>query len=144
MAPTTGRARPRVRGRFRVRLVGTGLTAGLAAGLLVACGSSADEADRPPAETASASPDAETLTTFAGRYLVALAEPDSASADQLSCDGASTLHGVVSAVEGGNWELGPVSVAGEGRGFAELRETVGDTALGMQAEFHDGEWCAVQ
>ncbi|WGX96196.1 hypothetical protein [Nocardioides sp. L-11A] len=117
-----------------------------------ACASSTDRAGSPPADSSPAGPSPddsdgaaeEALTTFAESYLAALTKPDSAAADQLACDGTSTLHDVVSAVEGGDWELGPVSVAGEDRGFAELRETVGDTALGVQAELRDGAWCAVQ
>lgn len=97
-----------------------------------------------PSAGAGAEPDQEGLEAFARTYLAALTSADGGAADELACDGESVLHDTVSAVPGGTWELGPVSLSGADAGFAELRETVGDTALGMQAQFRDGEWCALQ
>lgn len=111
--------------------------------LLAACQSTADETDQPPAEVTSASPDEDTLATFADRYLTALENKDSSAADGLTCEGSSTLHEVVSGADGANWEVGRIRVS-DSKGFVELRETVGDIALGFQAEFRDGQWCAMQ
>ena len=97
-----------------------------------------------PSAGAGAEPDQEGLEAFAAKYLAVLEQQDGSSADALACDGDSVLHDVVSANDAANWELGPVTFTEPAAGFAELRETVGDSVMGMQAQFRDGEWCALQ
>lgn len=118
------------------------LAASCLVGISSACGST-NEVPKAAVSSDVPLPDVESMTEFAGRYLGAMESGNQTTADELTCDGESTLFTVINGVTDGNWQIGDKITVDRHDGFAEIQETVGDNAIGLQAKFRNGEWCAI-
>ncbi|MFC4049032.1 hypothetical protein ACFOY4_04990 [Actinomadura syzygii] len=125
---------------MRVRMWVQGLAICLLVGFASACGGTENDPES-AASSAVPLPDVKSMTEFASSYLTAMKGKNQAAADDMVCDGKSTLYTVITGVADGNWQIGNVRVDRH-NGSAEIQETIGDTALGLQAKFVDGKWCA--
>lgn len=128
---------------MRVRIWFRGLAVCLLVGVTSACGG-ADEDPKAAVSSDAPLPDVESMSEFAGKYLGAMVSGSQVTADKMVCDGESTLYTVIAGVPDGNWQIGDEVTVNRHDGSAEIQETVGDTALGLEAKFRDGEWCAVR